>query len=148
MGSERKISPWLAGAACLVVGLGLGGTGLAITQRQSGLPLEEMERLTVEAKRSPLTLKIRVNGTVVPERTVNLSPKNAGRLLQVLVNQGDAVAAGDVIAVMESRELDAQFLQAKARQIQAEARLTEVKSGDTAIVAPSEMKRCAKPAAK
>ena len=81
MGSERKVSPWIAGAVCLVVGLGIGGLGMLAARRGGGLPAEELERLTVEAERSPLTLKIRVNGSVVPVRSVNLSPKNAGRLV-------------------------------------------------------------------
>ncbi len=134
MGSERKVSPWLVGAICLVLGLGAGGLGMFAARRGGGLPAEELERLTVEAARSPLTLKIRVNGSVVPVRSVNLSPKNAGRLERLLVNQGDVVAAGDLIAVMESRSLDSQFVQAKARQIQAEARLKELQAGGTDVV--------------
>lgn len=134
MGSERKVSPWLVGAICLAVGLGAGGLGMFSARRGSGIPAEELEQLTVEAERSPLTLKIRVNGSVVPVRSVNLSPKNSGRLEQVLVNQGDAVAAGDLIAVMESRDLDAQLLQARARQVQAEARLRELQAGGTDVV--------------
>lgn len=134
MGSERKISPWIAGAVCLIVGLGLGAVGVMVVRRQAGLPLAELEKLTVEAQRSRLTLKVRVNGSVVPVRSVNLSPKNAGRLERLLVNQGDVVAAGDLIAVMESRDLDAQYLQAQARQIQAEARLKELQAGGTPVV--------------
>jgi len=131
MGSEWKVSPWLVGAVCLAAGLGVGGVGMLAARQAGGLPVEELERLTVEVERSPLTLKIRVNGSVVPVRSVNLSPKNAGRLERVLVNQGDVVAAGDLIAVMESRDIDAQFLQAKARQVQAEARLRELQAGGT-----------------
>lgn len=134
MGSERKVSPWLVGAVCLVVGLGGGGMGMWVVRRQSGLPTEELERLTVEAERSPLTLKIRVNGSVVPVRSVNLSPKNAGRLVDVFVQQGDVVKVGEPIAQMENRDLSAQMLQAQARKDQAEARLAELKAGDTAVV--------------
>lgn len=105
-----------------------------VARRQAGLPLAELESLTVEAERSRLTLKVRVNGSVVPIRSVNLSPKNAGRLERLLVNQGDVVAAGDLIAVMESRDLDAQYLQAQARQLQAEARLKELQAGGTPVV--------------
>ncbi|NJN30249.1 MAG: HlyD family efflux transporter periplasmic adaptor subunit [Synechococcales cyanobacterium RM1_1_8] len=134
MGSERKVSPWLIGALCLGLGLGLGAAGIGLARRQTGLPAEELERLTVEVGRSPLSIKIRANGSVVPVRSVNLSPKNAGRLVKVLVNQGDIVAAGDPIAEMESRDLNAQYLQAKARQAQAEARLQELRAGETDLV--------------
>lgn len=53
MGSERKVSPWLIGALCLGLGLGLGAAGIGLARRQTGLPAEELERLTVEVGRSP-----------------------------------------------------------------------------------------------
>lgn len=133
MGRERKLSPWLLGASCLVLGLGIGTASIVGLRRQAGIPTEQMESLTVPVERDNMTLQIRVNGTVVPVRSVNLSPKTSGRLAQLLVNQGDIVAQGDLIAVMESRELDAQYLQAKARQAQAEARLAELEAGETPL---------------
>lgn len=134
MGRERKLSPWLIGAGCLAIGLGVGTATVIGFQRQSGLPAAQMEGLTVVAERAPLTLRIRANGSVVPIRSVNLSPKNAGRLERLLVNQGDEVAAGDLIAIMESSDLDALYLQARARQAQAEARLAELQAGERPLV--------------
>ncbi len=131
MGSEKSISPWLVGGVCLLLGLG-GGGALTVALRQQGAVSQElMQSLTQPVEVTKLTRKINANGSVVPVRSVNLSPKNAGRLEEVFVKQGDRLKTGDLIALMESREIDAQIVQAKARLAQAQARLTEVQAGET-----------------
>jgi HlyD family secretion protein len=51
-----------------------------------------------------------------------VSPKAVGRLLEVRVREGDAVNAGDVIAVLDDEQVRAREDQAKATLAQAEAR--------------------------
>lgn len=106
---------------------------VALRQRMA-LPEEQMLELTAPVESTDLTLEIRTNGSIVPVRSVNLSPKTAGRLEQVLVKQGDRVRQGDLIALMESSDIKAQLIQFKAQLAQAQARLAENEAGDTEVV--------------
>ncbi len=69
------------------------------------------------------------SGYVVAQRTASVSSKATGRLKEVLIQEGDLVSAGDVIAVLENEDLQAtvveqeatlRLLQAKKRSIAAE----------------------------
>ncbi len=58
---------------------------------------------------------VAAQGRVEPvSEEVEVSAEVSGRLLQVLVDEGDRVARGDVLAVVESRELDARVRDAQA----------------------------------
>jgi len=46
---------------------------------------------------------------------VDVAAKAAGRVAEILVNEGDFVKAGDVIAKMDTRAIDAQLAQARAQ---------------------------------
>lgn len=46
---------------------------------------------------------------------VDVAAKTAGRVAEILVNEGDFVKAGDVIARMDTRSIEAQLAQAKAQ---------------------------------
>ncbi len=52
---------------------------------------------------------------------VDVAAKAAGRVADILVNEGDFVKAGDVIARMDTRALDAQLAQARAQLANARA---------------------------
>ena len=59
------------------------------------------------------------NGRIEAER-IDVSTKLAGRIAKVLVTEGQWVKAGDVIAQMDTAEIDAQLRQAQAAVAQAE----------------------------
>ncbi|NJR70408.1 MAG: HlyD family efflux transporter periplasmic adaptor subunit [Synechococcales cyanobacterium CRU_2_2] len=132
-GNKGSISPWVIGGACLVLGLGASAVAVAMLRDQAKVSEEQLQALTALVESKNLTLKISTTGTVVPVRSVNLSPKNSGRLEEVFVKQGDRLRQGDLIALMESQDLDAQLLQAQARLAQARARLAENEAGDTQL---------------
>ena len=54
----------------------------------------------------------------VEAREYNISSKVAGRVSQMLVRRGDKVVAGDLIYAIDSPELKAKLMQAKAVKIQ------------------------------
>lgn len=66
----------------------------------------------------------RVKGSIV-----TVSSRVSARVEELLVNEGDQVQAGQVIAKLESKELEAQYLQAKANLAAAEAKLAGLKAG-------------------
>lgn len=126
MGKVNNPLPWVMGliTASLLVA---GGAGyLVIAAKPAKINLDE---LTVPVDVQDLAVRITANGTVQPIQTVNLSPKTAGRLVKLEVEQGDQVDAGDVVAVMEQDDVKARFLGARADLQQAQARLAEAKAG-------------------
>lgn len=117
---------WVLGlmaAGLLVTG---GGTYLVLRNQ---LAKPDISTMTVPVESEALTVRITASGTVQPTQTVNLSPKNAGILAELLVEQGDRVTQGQVIARMENASIEAERLQAQARLAQAEARLAKQRSG-------------------
>jgi len=116
----------LALVAAGVVGLGTAGV---VTVRQKSEPVD-IAALTVPVEAQSLTVQITANGRVQPVQTVNLSPKNAGVLEELLVEQGDRIQQGQIIARMENSDLQARLTQAEARVEQARAKVARVRAGD------------------
>ncbi len=115
--------PWL-------LGLGAGGIlligGVTYAIFFSG-PRFDVEELTVPATSEALTVRIDASGTVVPIRSVNVSPKNAGIVQQLGVEQGAQVEQGQPLAQMDNAELGAQGQQAVANLQEAAATLEEAR---------------------
>lgn len=68
-------------------------------------------------------------GTVAARRTSVLSFLRAGRVEQILVDEGDQVARGQKLAVLDTRALFAQEAQLRARLQRAQARYDELSEG-------------------
>ena len=108
--------------------LGLVATGILsisaatylISDRQS--PKVDIAAMTVPVQSKNLAVQISATGSVVPLQTVNISPKTAGRLAELYVEQGERVEQGQAIARMDNADIQAQLLQAQAR-------LSEVRAG-------------------
>lgn len=99
---------------------------LAIQQSTSRIDLTEY---TVPARAKDLQVRITASGTVVPVQSVNVSPKNAGVLRELRVEQGDRVQEGQVIARMDNSDIQAQMIQAQAQLDQAQAQLDRTRVG-------------------
>lgn len=97
---------------------------------------QELEKLTVPAVRETLGVEITANGTVEPIQSVNISPKNPGRLVRLLVDQGMQVKQGQPLAVMENMEIRAQGAGAQARLQEA---IASVKAAE--INLPGEIRQ-------
>ncbi|MBZ8178560.1 efflux RND transporter periplasmic adaptor subunit [Oscillatoria salina] len=126
LGKVKSPLRWFLGlmaASILLVG---SGTYFLSGREANKLDLEQ---LTVSVTEQDLTVKIEANGTVVPVKSVNISPKNAGILAKLYVDQGEIVEEGQRLAEMENAELQAQYLQVKANLEEAKARLAEARAG-------------------
>jgi HlyD family secretion protein len=95
-----------------------------------------LEKLTVPAQRETLAVEIEASGTIEPIQSVNISPKNPGRLVRLLVDQGMPVKKGQPLAVMENLETQAQVYQAQANFKEALANLKEAQ-----VRIPGEIER-------
>lgn len=71
-------------------------------------------------------------GDVVPRRVTELSFEIPGRVIQVMVQDGDRVKEGQVIATLEGRKLNAGKTQLEAAFASAKARLDEMIAGPRA----------------
>ncbi|AFY55562.1 RND family efflux transporter, MFP subunit [Rivularia sp. PCC 7116] len=116
---------WLLGCACL--------GGIVYTLQHfvvANIPQTKSKLLTAPVTRQNLNMTISANGTIQPERTVNVSPKNAGILKKLLVNEGVLVKQGQIIAYMDDVNLQGELIQARAKLASAEANLQKLKSGN------------------
>ncbi|MGB5961324.1 MAG: efflux RND transporter periplasmic adaptor subunit [Coleofasciculaceae cyanobacterium] len=126
IGKVKRPLPWLIGLMAAGV-VGLGGIAYVVIGQRT--PKVDLSKLTVPVQVENLTVRITANGTVKPVQSVNLSPKTAGRLAKLYVEQGDRVQQGQLIAQMEDADLQARLSQAKANLSKAQASLAEARAG-------------------
>ncbi|BAY92666.1 MULTISPECIES: efflux RND transporter periplasmic adaptor subunit [unclassified Tolypothrix] len=128
--SKRKFKiRWLSWL--LAVGL-LGGIGSAIYYQVAVVPTQQARRrvLMQPLERQTLAITVSANGTVKPERSINLSPKNSGILKRLLAKEGDIVKAGQIVAYMDDSNLRGQLTSAQGQLAQAEANLQKAQAGN------------------
>ncbi|WP_017297436.1 efflux RND transporter periplasmic adaptor subunit [Nodosilinea nodulosa] len=115
----------------LAISLLTGGSYLLYRQFVI-LPRQEVIAQTKTAGVETATLPITVsaNGTVEPEQQTNVSPKTAGRLEQVTVDEGAVVKTGQILAYMDDSELQGQLIQAKGQLDAAQANLNKLVAGN------------------
>ncbi|MFZ5774615.1 MAG: efflux RND transporter periplasmic adaptor subunit [Thermodesulfobacteriota bacterium] len=75
----------------------------------------------VVAEKRDLVRQVYGNGTVEARVVVNVASKITGRLVEVMVDQGDLVKAGQVLARLDQAELNEQTRQARALAEKASA---------------------------
>lgn len=115
----------------LVVVVVLGAIGLQRLQTaRSTAATEPVETAVVE--RGDLVAAVSATGSIEPLTTTTLTFKTAGRLAEVRVKQGDSVKKGDVLARLETAELELGVAQARATLAQAQANLAKAQVGPTA----------------
>ncbi|MEL6437711.1 MAG: efflux RND transporter periplasmic adaptor subunit [Cyanobacteria bacterium J06621_8] len=98
----------------------------------------DLETLTVPVEQGDVNLEIAASGRVEPIKSVNVSPKDPGRLTKLLVEQGDRVTAGQTLAIMENAELETQTSQAAAELTLNRASLAEGRAKITAEIEQAE----------
>ncbi|MBD2692702.1 efflux RND transporter periplasmic adaptor subunit [Anabaena catenula] len=118
--------PWL-----IVLGL-MGGIGYVVYLQFMVLPSQQAQRrvVTRPVERQSLSITVAANGTVKPERSINLSPKNSGILKKLLVKEGDIVQQGQIVAYMDDSNLQGQLTSARGQIAQAEANLQKLIAGN------------------
>jgi len=125
IGKVEKPRRWIVGLTASSLLLVSATTYFVLGTR----PKIDNAELTVPVQAEDLTVRITASGSVVPIESVNLSPKTAGRLVELSVEQGDPVQQRQVIAKMDDAEIQAQLIQARARLAQTTAQLAEARAG-------------------
>ncbi len=118
----------------ILAGLGLLGWQIYEKASASRKGLKHERRKVIVAVEVVLVKKASIRevgnftGTLHPLSEFILAPKIAGRLEKILVNIGDTVKGGQLVAVLDDDEYRQQVLQAKAELEVAKANLQEKKS--------------------
>ncbi|HBE31504.1 MAG TPA: efflux transporter periplasmic adaptor subunit, partial [Cyanobacteria bacterium UBA11368] len=105
-------SRWLI--ALLLLG-GIAGGGFTLYRRLAFSQTTQSQILTASIEQKTLPITFSANGTVKPERTINVSPKTSGVLKELFVKEGDRVSAGQILARMDNSNLSGQLIQAQAQ---------------------------------
>jgi HlyD family secretion protein len=121
-GKNNNPLPWIL--ALITGGVLFVGVATYMTI-ESPAAKDQVEELTVPVTRQNLTVLINASGVVEPIDRIKISPKVSGRLIQLMVNQGDQVKRGQTLAIMDNREIQAQGAQVQAQRNQAIAALKE-----------------------
>lgn len=128
MAVRRRRLRWLGGA--LVLGLvAAGGTSYALAAGG-----EQPDYRTVAVTRADVEAVYATSGTVDAAQRADLAFGTGGTVAKVKVKPGQQVKAGQVLAVLDTTELDAAVTEAQARYAQAVAKLETDKEGQAATV--------------
>jgi HlyD family secretion protein len=126
---KKGLTPWIGGL--LVASLLAGGGYIAYSQLTVKSPRESRRKeKTVAVERVNLPIAISANGTIAPERSVNVSPKTSGVLKSLLVKEGDSVKQGQILAQMDDSNLQGQLTQNRGQLASAEANLQKLLNGN------------------
>ena len=87
---------------------------------------------TVVVERSTLRASVDATGSVAPETRLELSFKSAGRVAEIMVEEGDQVEAGEALARLETADLEQALIQAQASLAISEAQLAQTEDGASA----------------
>lgn len=126
-GKVTKSKPWMV---ALVAASLVGLTAVTIPLLRQSSPKQPLSELTVPVQAKDMTARITANGEVQAVKELNLNPKTAGRLEALLVQRGDRVKKGQIVARMETRELQADRAQAQAELAKAQANLSLLRAGN------------------
>ncbi|MEL7510449.1 MAG: efflux RND transporter periplasmic adaptor subunit [Cyanobacteria bacterium J06554_1] len=122
---KQRSLPWIVSGVVLSL-VGIGAVVAVNRSRGSGY---DVAALTVPVEATEVTVRINASGEVEAYRTVNLSPKNSGIVAELLVEQGNLVEQGQVVARMDIDDLNAQLRQNQANLAEAQAQLKDLQQG-------------------
>lgn len=107
-----------AGLALLIAVSGV------VVWRRSSAPGRDISAYTTTVQTGQLDGVITASGEIAAERQVNLSPKQAGQLQELLVQEGDAVRKGQAIARMDPDDIDNKIAETQAGLDSARVRMS------------------------
>ncbi|MGB3906028.1 MAG: efflux RND transporter periplasmic adaptor subunit [Anaerolineae bacterium] len=110
-----------------IVLVAAGGGWYYYSQYLPAQTLDAKETIqTATVRRGNLAVVAGGSGTLVPNAEVDLSFSSSGRLAEMLVEVGDQVQAGDVLARLEDTDAQSQVTQAEINLRLAELQLSEL----------------------
>ncbi|NJM22167.1 MAG: efflux RND transporter periplasmic adaptor subunit [Richelia sp. RM1_1_1] len=126
---KKNINSWITKLLIFCLFAGISAVAIRFFQLSSEKN-SQIQLPTQVVERQNLNISVTANGKIQAERSINLSPKNAGIIRTLLVKEGDAVKKGQIIAYMDDSNLQGQLTQAKAGIASAEASLQKLIAGN------------------
>ena len=123
----------IAGAIIVLL---VGGVALASRMMSSTETIKTYETTVVQ--RGTLLATVSSTGAISPLREAQLAFSTTGSLNKLDVKAGDAVKSGQVLASLDTRELELQLAQTDAGLVSAQARLDQLKNPNPADVAAAQ----------
>jgi HlyD family secretion protein len=114
--------------AAVLISTGAAARLVATVTGQSAVS-STYQMATVE--RGSLTVSVTGTGPIAANINVPLSFKSSGKLTAIKVNVGDKVTRGQILATLDTPDLEVTLEQAQASLAQAKANLVRVQSGPT-----------------
>jgi HlyD family secretion protein len=126
-GRGRRRTLYRAGALLAAVLLGIAAYALFAPGEENGIRYE-----TAELRRGDLTVRVTATGKLEPVNQVEVGTEISGTIESVAVDYNDRVRAGEVLAQLDTDQLEARHREseaalalARARVVEAQATLTE-----------------------
>lgn len=127
-----KIVIGLLAAVCVIIGYRIYSNIQA--DRERAVKMSQTRNIavvTAHPKRQTIIPHLKFSGSLDPEWQAEVAAKVDGRLEKVYVKEGDRVAKGDVLAVLEQADTDANLLNAKGSYLDAQ---TSLRKAETDLV--------------
>lgn len=128
MGRNTRRLRWSAAGAVAVLAVG-GGTAYAVTGSTDAPHYRTVAAVTGDVEQT-----LASSGTVDAAHRADLGFATAGTVAALRVAVGDTVKAGQVLAVLDTTDLDAAVTEAKAKLAQAVAQLASDRTAQTSAV--------------
>jgi multidrug efflux pump subunit AcrA (membrane-fusion protein) len=119
---HKRVSGWLG--CCLAGWLVLGLSSTATAQSLPPAPV-----VVAKVQQRQLATGQTFVGTVMPLRTSTVGTQVDGEVVELLVNEGDAVKKGQPLAKLRTRQLEIQLASAKAELAFRRQQLAELENG-------------------
>jgi len=120
--ADRKPRKSLYVVAAVIGALSLGACA------RPGAPAETAAQRVATLENGTLTATVSATGNIEPEAEVRLTFQQAGIVAEVFFDQGDAVKEGDVIAKLDTTDLELAMAQAQASLEQAKNALIQAET--------------------
>lgn len=123
----RRTRPWVRVVAVVLL-VGVAGTGVywfGFREEQAQAASPESSSTAVAASLSTIEQSVTATGTLTPTVQEDVSFDVGGTVTSVDVAVGDTVAAGQQLATVDTLDLNAALLQAKAELASAQASLSD-----------------------
>jgi RND family efflux transporter MFP subunit len=111
----------LAAAAVLMLAGGISGCSNGEANRGPRRGSQVTPVAALEVRPRDLTRTVSVTGPIEPIRSIAVNAMTAGTVRRVLVQEGDRVRAGQLLAELDGREVSAQLQRAEALLARADA---------------------------
>ncbi|MCD6290052.1 MAG: biotin/lipoyl-binding protein, partial [Anaerolineae bacterium] len=113
----------------LILAIVIGGSIFGYQMSARGKTSASPDYKTYVVKRGNIVSTVSATGSIEPRQRVSLAFKSAGRVAEVLVQEGDHVQAGQELARLDTSDLKLALAQAEATLRMNQARLQQARKG-------------------